>query len=377
MRAHHPSAPFCPGRRPRGTNGAPAGTFCPCGGGVAGSSVDARNEEDIVSAIELGDREHRVLVAAGSAAPSIHNTQPWRFVATPRAIEVHADPARGLGVIDPSARALVISCGAAVLNLRVALAFLGRRARVRWLPSPAVPTHLATVEVVGARSTRAMDRELYGALRRRSSSRQPMTSRPVPAGLMSQLREAVRREGAELHVLSGEDADTLVTIAHQADASQRGDHAYREELGRWTTADPARRDGVPASAFGAAPGPEQAPQRDFTQGGVAVDRQEEAFEAAPMLAVVTTSADTVGDWLRAGMALQHLLLVATTHWLRAGFLTQPLELPAFRDQVRGLIDPRRMPQVVLRVGYGPTPPRSPRRPLDEVLAPAKPSQPMP
>ena len=330
-----------------------------------------------MSAIELGDREHRVLVAAASAAPSIHNTQPWRFVATPRAIEVHADPARGLGVIDPSARALVISCGAAVLNLRVALAFLGRRARVRWLPSPAVPTHLATVEVVGARSTRAIDRELYGALRRRSSSRQPMTSRPVPARLMSQLREAVRREGATLHVLSGEDADTLITIAHQADAAQRGDRAYLAELGRWTTADPARRDGVPASAFGAAPGPEQVPQRDFTQGGVAVDRQEEAFEAAPTLAVVTTSADTVGDWLRAGMALQHLLLVATTHWLRAGFLTQPLELPAFRDQFRGLIDPRRMPQVVLRVGYGPTPPRSPRRPLDEVLSPAEPSGPAP
>ena len=111
-----------------------------------------------------------------------------------------------------------------------------------------------------------------------------MTTRPVPAGLMSQLREAVRREGAALHVLSGEEADTLITIAHQADAAQSGDRAYRAELGRWTTADPARRDGVPASAFGAAPGPEQVPQRDFTQGGVAVDRQEEAFEAAPTLA---------------------------------------------------------------------------------------------
>jgi hypothetical protein len=107
---------------------------------------------------------------------------------------------------------------------------------------------------------------------------------------------------------------------------------------------------------------------------VAADRQEEAFEAAPTLAVVTTSADTVEDWLRAGMAVQHLLLVTTTHWLRAGFLTQPLELPAFRDQVRGLIDPRRIPQVVLRVGYGPTPPRSPRRPLDEVVSPARPAQ---
>jgi nitroreductase len=325
-----------------------------------------------VSAIDLGDREYRVLVAAASAAPSIHNTQPWRFVVGPRSIEVHADPARGLAVIDPSARALIISCGAAVLNLRVALAFLGRRARIRWLPNPAVPTHLATVDVVDAYSTRAVDRDLYAALRRRSSSRQPMTGRPLPVKVLNQLREAVRREGAALHVLSGEAANTLITIAGQADAAQRGDRAYQEELGKWTTMDPARRDGVPATAFGAVPGPGQVPQRDFTRGGVAADRQEEEFEEAPTLAVVTTGADTIEDWLRAGMALQHLLLVVTTHWLRAGFLTQPLELPAFRDQVRGLIDPRRMPQVVLRVGYGPTPPRSPRRRLDEVLSPAKP-----
>jgi len=355
----------------------PAGTFCPATVALWGPAWTLRSEEDVVSAIDLGDREHRVLVAAASAAPSIHNTQPWQFVATPRAIEVYADPARGLGVIDPSARALVISCGAAVLNLRVAMAFVGRRARVRWLPSPAVPTHLATVEVVGAYSTRAVDRELYGALRRRSSSRQPMTSQPVPVGLVNQLREAMRREGAALHVLTGEDADTLIAIAGQADATQSGDRAYREELGRWTTADSARGDGVPASAFGASPGPAQIAQRDFTRGGVAMDRQEEAFEAAPTLAVVTTEADTVGDWLRAGMALQHLLLVATTHWLRVGFLTQPLELPAFRDQVRALIDPRRMPQVVLRVGYGPTPPRSPRRPLEEVLSPAESVEPAP
>jgi hypothetical protein len=198
-----------------------------------------------------------------------------------------------------------------------------------------------------------------------------MTSRPVPVGLLNQLRDAVRREGAALHVLIGMDADALIAVARQADASQRGDRAYQEELGRWTTTDPDRHDGVPASAFGAAPGLGQVPQRDFTQGGVVVDREEEAFEAAPTLAVVTTDADTVGDWLQAGMALQHLLLVATTHWLRAGFLTQPLELPAFRDQVRGLIDPHRMPQVVLRVGYGPTPQRSPRRPIPEVMTPAK------
>jgi nitroreductase len=323
-----------------------------------------------MSAIELSDREHRALVAAACAAPSIHNTQPWRFVTTPRTIEVHADPARGLRVIDPAARALVISCGAAVFNLRVALARFGRRSRTRWLPSPKVPTHLATVHVVGPHHTLAVDRELYDALLRRRSSRLAMTTQPVPTAVLDELGHAARMEGATLHVLTGDAADALLAIVRDADAAQRSDRAYREELGTWTTADPTRPDGVATTTFGAWPGPGQVPQRDFTVGGVVAARKAEAFEAAPMLAVVSTRADTVVDWLCAGAALQRLLLVATTHRLRAGFLTQPLELPAFRDDVRTLIGPPSMPQIVLRVGYGPTPPRSRRRPVDEVLEPA-------
>jgi nitroreductase len=320
-----------------------------------------------MSAIELGDREQRALVAAASAAPSIHNTQPWRFVTTPTTIEVHADPARGLRVIDPSARALVISCGAAVLNMRVALAWFGRRSRIDWLPGPGVPTHLATVRVVGSHRTVAFDRELYSALHRRRSSRRPMTARPVPPALLGVLRQAAHQEGGALHVLTGDAADALLAIARDADAELRRDPAYREELGVWTTADPARRDGVATTAFGSWPSPGQVPQRDFTVGGVVVARQVEAFENAPTLAVLSTRADSVVDWLRAGAALQRLLLVATIHRVRTGFLTQPLELPAFRDEVRTLIGPAQMPQLVLRLGYGPSPPRSKRRPVDEVL----------
>jgi hypothetical protein len=166
-----------------------------------------------------------------------------------------------------------------------------------------------------------------------------MTAQPVPTVLLDELGRAAQLEGATLHVLTGDAGDALLAIVGDADAAQRRERGYRDELGAWTTADPTRRDGVPAAAFGSWPGPGQVPQRDFTVGGVVVARQAEAFEAAPTLAVLSTRADTVVDWLRAGTALQRLLLVATTHRLRAGFLTQPLELPAFRDEVRALIGP--------------------------------------
>ena len=71
------------------------------------------------------------------------------------------------------------------------------------------------------------------------------------------------------------------------------------------------------------------------------------------------------DWLRAGQALQRVLLVAARHGVSASFLNQPLDL---RD-MRGRRDPhhhRGHAQMIIRFGYGPHLPRSPRRPATEL-----------
>ena len=66
----------------------------------------------------LDESVTRTLLEAATTAPSVHNSQPWRFAVGARRIEVYADPARHLQISDGSGRSLLISCGAALFSLR-------------------------------------------------------------------------------------------------------------------------------------------------------------------------------------------------------------------------------------------------------------------
>jgi hypothetical protein len=90
------------------------------------------------------------------------------------------------------------------------------------------------------------------------------------------------------------------------------------------------------------------------------------FEASPQLAVLSTRFGTQADWLRAGQALQRVLLLATARGLAAGPLTQALETAdawLVRDPASGI----EHPQMVLRLGYGRAAAATPRRPVAKVL----------
>ena len=98
------------------------------------------------------DNVVRALIGAAGAAPSIHNTQPWRFRVSDDLIEVHGDPDRMLWVADPRGRALHLSCGAALFNLKLAIRALGAKPLVWPLPDPEhEPTLLASVRLEEAR----------------------------------------------------------------------------------------------------------------------------------------------------------------------------------------------------------------------------------
>ena len=309
---------------------------------------------------------------AAIAAPSIHNSQPWRFALRPGGVDVFADHGRRLGVVDPRGRELLISVGAALLNLRVAVLAHGRVPVTRLLPDPGRPELMASVRlgppIVADRTVRA----LADAIPLRHTNRRPFTRVTVPSGVLDELAAAARVEGGVLTVADDLARDQLLGLVRSADRLLRRDCGYRHELDAWTSADPRRGDGVPRNAFGPWDALETLPLRDFALTWPIEPRRAAHFEAHPTLVVLATAADTPEQWLRAGQALERVLLTATVRGLATTPMSQPLEVPRIRelltDRAAGTC-----PQIILRVGYGPASAGSPRRPLDDVvIAPTAP-----
>ena len=215
----------------------------------------------------LSPRVVTSLLAAAVAAPSMHNTQPWRFRVRRYAhvIELYADPARALPHSDPDGRAIHIACGAALLNLRLAAAVAGREPVVTLLPDPLQPVLLATVRLAGPYQAQTAESELYAAISRRHTNRLPFSGRPVPPAVLAELVEAAKVEGAILHVLDHNETVRVLRLVRDSERDQLADPAYRAELARW--AGGAReRDGIPDTALGPRAFDAAAPVRDFTAG---------------------------------------------------------------------------------------------------------------
>jgi len=310
------------------------------------------------------------LVSAAVAAPSIHNSQPWHYRLRPETstLEVRAALERAVPTTDPEGRALHISVGAAVLNLRTAARHLGWAPEVRLLPDPAEPDLLAAV-TLAARSAAALPAtaELYQAIWRRHTIRTPFTGPPVPAAVLDQLVDAAHAEDATLYLPTPEETHRLLELTAEAERQNTTDPARSAESRSWIQGPGSEPYGIPASALGPQDAAGRLPMRDFSAIRPAEHIPAAPFEAEPCITVLATDHDRPADWLRAGMALEHVLLLATVHQVRASLLHQAMEWPYLRWATR---DPRHGPghvQMLIRLGYGREGAPTPRLPVSQVL----------
>jgi nitroreductase len=323
------------------------------------------------------------VVAAATRAPSIHNTQPWRFVASRDQLQVFFDPERSLPVLDPTTRQQVISCGIAVEFAVIALAADGWNADVDLRPDASDADCLATVQVTGPREVTDRDWALAEAIGRRHTVRTPFLPRAVPAELV----DALQAEAAEYQIwvkpiTESEEEVATVFLISAAEQAEQSNPAYLAELESWLRTDPGAVDGVPVEAV-----PSQDPHarpsnwtvRDFLVGsrerprflpGGNPDAPPPQVER-PTVLLMGTMGDDRDAWLRSGRALGRLLLQATAEGLAASPLTQALDWSATRQRMRVRLSLVGHPQMLLRLGYPATAEAgtpSGRRPISEVLA---------
>jgi hypothetical protein len=134
------------------------------------------NEETIPEAAPILADQADYLIATAARAPSVHNTQPWRFRVGRSAIGLYCDQRRKLRV-DPIGREMFISCGAALFGLRLAVRSLGYLPVVELLPDPARLQLLARVTLGAAEPMTVMERDMLNAVPS-PSTRCPLVSWP-------------------------------------------------------------------------------------------------------------------------------------------------------------------------------------------------------
>ncbi|MFF5288389.1 Acg family FMN-binding oxidoreductase [Paractinoplanes globisporus] len=303
---------------------------------------------------EAGDLH--LAASAGVRAPSLHNSQPWLFRLADGAIEILADPARSLPAADHGGWATRIACGAATYNARLALTAAGRPPMVQLHPSPGV---IARLTPKAPRPPTYAEQELYDAIPRRYSNRGPFWPDPVPAGVRIRLIAAAREEGAWLDLLVGTTAlSGFAEIAQSADRVLRRDPAYQEALAAW-------REAVPVSAGAPLAEPQDLlPQRLFNDRRRATGRD---YEPEPLIGILGSPGDVAVDQTVAGQALQKVLLTAVASGLDTSMISQPIEVPAAREQLRRALGRTGYPQIVVRFGYGTPGHPTPRRDVADAV----------
>jgi nitroreductase len=307
-------------------------------------------------------------------APSNHNTQPWRFMIDRNRVQLCADRLRALPVVDPFDREMLISCGAALFNLRVALSHFGLAYAITLFPSEEDPDVVALVLVSNHGHRDASIAPLFDAITQRVTTRAPFIDEPIALNVQQALIDACVAEGALAGcVHERADRQAIAQLVAEADHIQFADPRFRRELAVWIH--PRRRDdGMPAYAMSVgglldfAVPLVSAVVRVFDAGAGIPATHRHLVDGSPLIVGIATARNDREAWLAAGQALERLLLVAAMEGLTASYLNQPIEVSTMRVQLCAVLRLDATPQLLLRVGRGARADHAPRRPFHDVAS---------
>ena len=330
--------------------------------GTENTTATAHNA---ISIEQLGN-----VIGLACRAPSLHNSQPWRWVFVNGALQLFADHSRVGRHTDSTGREVILSCGAALDHLLTAAASAGWQATVERYPDPHDHDHVASVVFQSSGSAGEHAHRLAEAISSRRTDRLAFAAPEQWAELEPQLHALVRDTSTHLDVIDDDARPLLADASRQSEEHRRDEASYRYEL-LWWTGHSGTDDGVPSSALpSAAEASHVDVAREFPAYGSG-DRRPQVDRDQSRILVLSTYDDSRENTLRCGEALSRLLLECTAAGLATCTLTHMIEQHSSREIVRRLTGRRAEPQVLIRVGraaeVNPPPARTPRRPLADVL----------
>jgi hypothetical protein len=308
-------------------------------------------------------------VCLACRAPSLHNSQPWQWVAGYGAVQLFLNPMRVLDY-DQSHREALIGCGAALHHFRLAMAAGGWQTHIDRFPNPDDSNHLASLEFTRMDDVSDDHRHRGDAILTRRSDRLPFCAPTDWESFEPVLRNVVRSDIVRLDVLPDDLRQQLAEASQIATSLRLYDSAFHTEIG-WWTGEFRAWDGIPYSSLvSAAEGDRVDVGRHFpvTHGG---ERRIEIPEDHAKIVLLSTDTDSHADALASGEALSAALLECTMAGLATCTLTHITEVRTTRELIAELMGNNSQPQVLIRVGVAPAmenlPPATPRRPLDDVF----------
>jgi hypothetical protein len=312
----------------------------------------------------------RAAVQLACRAPSLHNSQPWQWVAEGAELHLYIDRSRILPSTDKSGREAHISCGAVLDHLRVAMAAAGWTANVDRFPDPKDLSHLASLDFSPMSLVTDGHRRRADAILHRRTDRLPFTEPRNWESLEPVLRDAVDAGTVHLDVIADELRPELARASQLTESLRLYDSSYHTELD-WWTGHFENSDGIPRSSLASAAESDRVDVgRKFSVSSHEERRDGTGSDQSKVL-VLSTDEDTLDDALRCGEALSAVLLECTSAGMATCTLTQLTELWSSRNLIGTLTGRTAMPQLLIRVGEAPVldevPPMTPRRPLGDVL----------
>jgi hypothetical protein len=320
------------------------------------------------------------LLTAAAQAPSGHNTQPWRFAVEGEQVTILPDPSRRLPAVDPDDHALYISLGCALENLLVAAREEGYAAEVDDTKLDGRAPAL-TVRLKPGSAGVDHGNGLYAAIPQRQSTRRRYDGRAIPSADLRRLEAASHQDGVGFHLFTDpERIEPLIELVEEGNRRQFSDPAFVEELVRWIRFNGRevedRQDGLTHAAMGLPSIPRwlgRFVMRRLVTPESQARSAARAIRSSPAMMLFTTDRADPRGWVHLGRSFERVALTATTLDIKQAHMNMPCEVPALREELRRLLElGEAHPLLLLRIGYGKPMPRSPRRPLEQVLVKGSP-----